>query len=131
MLSDGEVAHLEDKLFLSVLTAFGFTEKTFARYWQVLETKNIKPFDTREFKNRVMHERITVTGDEEGVSITHDLSTAANQGAWNGVVGDAAMGEFIERTMSDNIQSVSNDLGVPSNVVTIGLNATDGLNLQK
>lgn len=131
MLSDGEVAHLEDKLFLSVLTAFGFTEKTFARYWQVLETKNIKPFDTREFKNRVMHERVTGLEDEEGISFTHDVSTAANQGAWEGEVGDAAMGTFIERTMSDNIQSVSGDLGEQSNVVKIGLNATDGLNLQK
>ena len=131
MLSDGEVAHLEDKLFLNVLTAFGFTEKTFARYWQVLETKNIKPFDTREFKNRVLHERVTGSEDEDGISFTHELSDAANQGAWNGAVGDAAMGEFIERTMSDNIQSVSNDLGAQSNVVKIGLNATDGLNLQK
>ena len=40
MLSDGEVAHLEDKLFLQILAAFGFTEKTFARYFQVLEPKN-------------------------------------------------------------------------------------------
>ena len=131
MLSDGEVAHLEDKLFLSVLTAFGFTEKTFARYWQVLETKNIKPFSTREFKNRVTHERITGSEDEKGISFTNDLSDAANQGAWNGEVGDAAMGEFIERTMSDNIQSLSGDLGEQSNVAKIGLNATDGLNLQK
>ena len=131
MLSDGEVAHLEDKLFLSVLAAFGFTEKTFARYWQVLETKNIKPFDTREFKNRVMHERLTGSENEEGISFTHGLSTAVNQGAWDGTVGDAAMGKFIERTMSDNIQSVSSDLGEQGNVVKIGLNATDGLNLQK
>jgi hypothetical protein len=130
MLSDGEVAHLEDKLFLNVLAAFGFTEKTFARYWQVLETKNIKPFDTREFKNRVTHERVTGSGDENGISFTNDLSDAANQGAWHGEVGDAAMGKFIERTMSDNIQSVSGDFGEQSNVVKIGLNATDGLNLQ-
>lgn len=131
MLSDGEVAHLEDKLFLSLLTAFGFTEKTFARYWQVLETKNIKPFDTRGFKNRVTHERVTGSEDTEGIHFTNDLSDAANQGAWRGHVGDAAMGQFIERTMSDNIQSVSDGFDERSNVVKIGVNATDGLNLQK
>ncbi len=131
MLSDGEVARLEDKLFLSMLTAFGFTEKTFARYWQVLETKNIKPFDTRGFKNRVSHERVTGAEEEEGITFTNDLSDASNQGEWLGQVGDAAMGQFIERTMNDNIQSVSDGFGEQSNVVKIGLNATDDLNLQK
>jgi hypothetical protein len=59
------------------------------------------------------------------------LSDASNQGEWLGQVGDAAMGQFIERTMNDNIQSVSDGFGEQSNVVKIGLNATDDLNLQK
>ena len=141
MLSDGEVAHLEDKLFLSMLTAFGFTEKTFARYWQVLETKNFKPFDTSTFKNHVTHERLTGGDEEAGITFknelidadsakVHDLPEAANQGVWVGAVADSEMSQFIARTMSDNIQSVSDDFENQSNVVKVGLNATDGLNLQ-
>ena len=142
MLSDGEVAHLEDKLFLSMLTAFGFTEKTFARYLQVLETKNFKPFDTSAFKNRVTHERLTGSDEEVGVTFkkeltdasatkVDELSEAANQGVWVGAAGDSEMSEFIARTMSDNIQSVSDDFESQGNVVKVGQNATDGLNLQK
>jgi uncharacterized tellurite resistance protein B-like protein len=142
MLSDGEVAHLEDKLFLSMLTAFGFTEKTFARYLQVLETKNFKPFDTSAFKNRVTHDRLTGNEDESGVTFKNELSNvdstaansfadAANQGVWVGAVGDTEMSQFISRTMEGNIQSVSDHFQSQKNVVTVGLNATDELNLQK
>lgn len=142
MLADGEVAHLEDKLFLSMLTAFGFTEKTFAPYFKVLETKNFKPFDTSAFKNRVTHERLTGSDEEEGVTFKNalndangttvdGLSEAANQGVWVGAAGDSEMSQFIARTMNDNIQSVSDDFENHDNVVKVGLNATDGLNLQK
>ncbi len=142
MLSDGEVAHLEDKLFLSMLTAFGFTEKTFARYSQVLETKNFKPFDTSAFKNRVTHERLTGSDEEEGITFKNELidasgttvkgaQPAANQGVWVGAAGDTQMSQFIARTMEDNIQSVSDDFENQGNVVKVGLNATDGLNVQR
>lgn len=142
MLSDGEVAHLEDKLFLSMLTAFGFTEKTFARYLQVLETKNFKPFDTSAFKNRVTHERLTGSDEEEGITFKNELidasgttvkgaQPAANQGVWVGAAGDTQMSQFIARTMEDNIQSVSDDFENQGNVVKVGLNATDGLNVQR
>lgn len=142
MMSDGEVARLEDKLFLSVLTAFGFTEKTFARYFQVLETKNFKPFDTRGFKNHVNHERMTGNADEAGITFKNELLDvndtgvkglleAANQGAWVGAVDGSEMSQFIARTMDGNIQSVSDDFENQDNVVKVGLNATDGLNLQK
>jgi len=131
MLSDGEVANLEDKLFLSMLTAFGFTEKMFARYLQVLETKNFKPFDTSGFKNRVTHERVTGVDDADGVSFKNELSEAANQGVWVGAATNTEMSQFIARTMDDNIQSVADDFENQSNVVKVGLNATDGLNLQK
>jgi len=142
MLSDGEVARLEDKLFLNILTAFGFTEKTFARYFQVLETKNFKPFDTRGFKNHVNHERLMGNEDGAGITFKNELNDvngtgskglleAANQGAWAGAVGNSEMGQFIARTMDDNIQSVSDDFENQDNVVQVGLNATDGLNLQK
>jgi len=137
MLSDGEVAHLEDKLFLSMLIAFGFTEKNFARYWQVLETKNFKPFDTSSFKNNVSHERVT-GGDATGGIIfknefvdasatSNELQNSANQSVWISAASDTTMSQFIVRTMDENIQSVSDDFGDQKNVVKVGLNATDSL----
>jgi uncharacterized tellurite resistance protein B-like protein len=142
MLSDGEVAHLEDKLFFNMLTAFGFTEKTFARYLQVLETKNLKPFDTSAFKNHVKHDRLTGGEDAEGITFQNALTDidgvglagvtdAANQGIWVDAAHDSEMGQFIARTMDENIQSVSDDFENQNNVVQVGLNATAGLNVQK
>ncbi len=131
MLSDGEVARLEDKLFLSMLTAFGFTEKTFGRYLKVLETKNFKPFDTRAFKNHVKHERVSGMEDGDGLTFTNELSEGVNSGVWVAGAGDAKMSQFIARTMDNNIQSISDGFEDQSNVVNVGLNATDGLNLQK
>jgi uncharacterized tellurite resistance protein B-like protein len=130
MLSDGEVAHLEDKVFLSMLTAFGFTEKAFARYLKVLETKNFKPFDTSAFKNRVTHDRVSGRDDADGVVFKNELADAASQSALPKGADDTAMSQFIARTMQENIQSVSDDFGSQSNVVKVGLNATDGLNRQ-
>lgn len=131
MLSDGEVARLEDKLFLSMLTAFGFTEKTFARYLKVLETKNLKPFDTRAFKNHVKHERVSGVEDADGLTFTNEISENVNSGVWVAGAGDAKMSQFIARTMDDNIQSVSDGFENQSNVVKVGLNATEALNLQR
>lgn len=143
MLSDGDVAHLEDKLFMNMLSAFGFTEKTFARYFQVIETKNLKPFDTSDFKNHVAHDRMISGEDAEGVvfknehsdsnatAVTNHLPSGTSEGVWVGASDGTAMSQFIARTMQENIQSVSDDFENQGNVVKVGLNATDGLNAQK
>lgn len=143
MLSDGDVALLEDKLFMNMLNAFGFTEKTFARYFQVLETKNIKPFDTSDFKNHVAYDRMISGGNAEGVVFKHarsdmnvggdknDVLDGTGDGVWVGASDNTTMSQFIARTMQENIQSVSDDFENQGNVVKVGLNATDGLNVQK
>lgn len=142
MLSDGEVALLEDKLFINMLSAFEFTEKTFAGYLQVLETKNLKPFDTRGFENHVTHDRMISGDDAQGIVFKNersdnlaggkaDDSSHTTEGVWVGAADDTAMSQFIARTMQENIQSVSDDFENQTNVVKVGLNATDGLNLQK
>jgi uncharacterized tellurite resistance protein B-like protein len=142
MLSDGEVALLEDKLFINMLSAFEFTEKTFAPYLQVLETKNLKPFDTSSFENHVAHDRMISGDDAEGVVFKNERSDAhaagitsdsshATEGVWVGKADDTVMSQFIARTMQENIQSVSDDFENQNNVVKVGSNATDGLNLQK
>jgi len=141
MLSDGEVAPLEDKLFINMLSAFEFTEKTFARYLQVLETKNLKPFDASGFENHVTHDRMISGDDAHGVVFKNERSDAhaggmasdasgVAEGVWVGAANDTVMSQFIARTMQENIQSVSDDFENQNNVVKVALNATDGLNLQ-
>jgi hypothetical protein len=143
MLADGEVANIEDKLFLSMLHAFGYNEASFARFYQVLETKNVKPFDTSKFKNRVKHERQAGNDDAEGVTFNNELSApnlagaqaqaqaASKQGAWQVGAAELEMSQFIARQMQDNKQSLSKDLNGQANIALVEKNAQDGLNLQQ
>ncbi len=144
MLSDGSVAALEDKLFVSMLKAFGYTEKTFQPYYQVIEAKNIKPFDTSKFKLSTQHTRLMAREAQEGEVFDNIVADeknlqkvdagSATQGAKNNLATDVAqgsMGSVIHRTMQDNIANVNQDFGGEDNVVKVGLNATDQLNVQK
>lgn len=129
MLADGSVARLEDKVFLAMVNAFGFDERSFAPYYQVFETKNFKPFEC-SFKNRAVFQHAS-SAEIEKLDLTNpDL--AANQGIWASLrVGDADMGSAISQTMQENIQSVENSFGDQANVELVALNATDAFNLQK
>ncbi len=145
MMSDGAVARLEDKVFVSMLAAFGYSEKAFDIYLRVLETKCFKPFDTHKFVNGVAHHRLTGGAKEEGVLFDNDQSrrgegvaisagaaaVAANQAVWSGPMDESVMGAFINRTMTDNIQSVSDSFENQAHVIQVAENATDALNLQK
>ena len=128
MLSDGSVARLEDKVFISMVQAFGFDEKTFEPYYQVLECKNFKPFEC-SFKNRSVHQHASAT-EQQKVDAPAAVS-AANQGEWELSSAELEMSNTISRTMQENIQSVKDSFGTQDNVTLVGLNATDGLNLQK
>jgi uncharacterized tellurite resistance protein B-like protein len=129
MLADGSVARLEDKVFLAMVNAFGFDERSFAPYYQVFETKNFKPFEC-SFKNRAVFQHASSAGIEKIELSNPDL--AANQGIWASLrVGDADMGSSISQTMQENIQSVENSFGDQANVELVALNATDAFNLQK
>jgi uncharacterized tellurite resistance protein B-like protein len=143
MLADGEVANAEDKLFLSMLRAFGFNEASFARFYQVLETKNIKPFDTSQFKNHVSHERVSSIDEREGevfdnklsapqlVSASTQAQDVASQGGLNVGPAELEMSQFISRQMQDNTQSLATDFDGKANMTKVQQNAVDGLNLQK
>ena len=144
MLSDGNVALMEDKLFVSMLEAFGYSENGFHIYYQAIETKNIKPFDTSQFKPRTKHSRLTGSASEEGEVFDQQRSRNADKlkvqaGAQDAsptrmdtrAAEDTAMGSIIHRTMQDNVNSVNQDFGHQDNVVKVGANATDQLNLQK
>ena len=144
MLADGNVAALEDKLFVSMLKAFGFSENTFQPYFQVIEVKNIKPFDTSKFKLSTQHTRLMSGDGSEGEvfdNIVSDgkniqkaeasITTASNQSVVNSAPTQGGMGSAIHRTMQDNIATVNEDFGGEDNIVKVGLNATDQLNVQK
>ena len=143
MLADGEVASIEDKLFLSMLHAFGFNEASFARFYQVIEIKNVKPFDTSNFKNRVRHERLAGGDDGEGVTFNNELSSpnlvgadalvqaALPQEAWQVGAAELEMNQFITRQMQENKQSLSEDFKGQVNIALVEKNAQDGLNLQQ
>jgi uncharacterized tellurite resistance protein B-like protein len=144
MLADGNVAALEDKLFVSMLKAFGFTEKTFQPYYQVIEAKNIKPFDTSNFKLSSLHTRLMSGDGSEGELFDNivadgkniqkaDISKTAvsDPTVVNGAATQGGMGSVIHRTMQDNVANVNQDFGGEDNIVKVGLNATDQLNLQK
>ncbi len=142
MLADGEIANIEDKLFLSMLHSFGYNEASFARFHQVLETKNVKPFDTSQFKNRVKHERQAGMDDVEGVTFNNELSlpslaavdtvqTASRQETWQVGSAEFEMNQFISRQMQDNKQTLSEDFNGQVNVALVEKNASDGLNLQQ
>lgn len=128
MLADGSVARLEDKVFFSMVQAFGFDEKSFEPYYQVLECKNFKPFECN-FKNRAIHQFASAT-EQQKVDATAPVASA-NQGVWDSPASDLSMGKKISRTMQENIQSVKDSFGTQANVALVGLNATDGLGLQK
>jgi uncharacterized tellurite resistance protein B-like protein len=143
MLADGEVANVEDMLFLSMLRAFGYNEASFARFYQVLEVKNVKPFDTSQFKNRVQHERVASNDEPEGevfdnklsasrlTSASNEMRDAASQSGLISGPAEAQMNQFISRQMQDNKQTLANDFDGKANLAKVERNATDGLNLQQ
>lgn len=143
MLADGEVAGIEDKLFMSMLRAFGYNEATFARFHQVIETKNVKPFNTNDFKNRVKHERVTGSNEAEGevfenklsdptlAAAADDLRDAVRGGILGASAAELEMSQFISRQMLENRQNLDKDFNGQANLAKIESNATDGLNLQQ
>ncbi len=144
MLSDGSVAKLEDQLFISMLKSYGYSETSFQKYYQVIEVKNIKPFDVSKFKLGVNHTRLMEMEEPDGEVFNNTLTdgkniqkvddtktSAATQSALDGRVEQGGMGAVISRTMQDNIANVNQDFGGEDNIVKVGRNATDQLNVQK
>mgnify|MGYP000034041445 CR=1 FL=1 len=143
MLADGEVASIEDKLFMSMLSAFGYNEAAFARFHQVIETKNVKPFSTNDFKNRVKHERVASSDETEGevfenklidptlAAAADELRDAVKSGFLGASAAELEMSQFISRQMMENRQNLDDDFNGQANLAKIESNATDGLNLQQ
>jgi uncharacterized tellurite resistance protein B-like protein len=115
LLSDGVVEPAEKKLFLSMLNALGYTEKTFRTYYETLHIKNVKSFDLEDFD--------TSAAAKVFRSARYQASQAAFA-ASHSSEGDH-MGIMIHRTMEDNIASVSHNAGGAHNVHDITQNANN------
>ena len=118
MMSDGNVAVVEDKLFVSMVAAFGVKLNDFDNYYEVLEAKNIRPFDTSKFKQSTQHDRVAGEAGEDGE--VFEMTGAASE-----------LGVEVRRTMHDNIDKVQHDFGSAENILQVNHNATDDLNIQQ
>ena len=118
MMSDGTVAVVEDKLFVSMVAAFGFKLSDFDKYHNVLEVKNIRPFDTSKFRSHTKHS-LEAGAKVQGGEVFEAQGEASELGA------------EVRRTMHDNIDRVQHDFGSEENILQVNHNATDDLNIQQ
>ena len=120
LLSDGIVEPAEKKLFVSMLTAFGYSEKTFRTYYETLHIKNVKSFDLADF------------ADSAAAQVFRSANYKDSQAAFNAAhAGEGEhIGIVIHRTMEDNIASVSQNAGGKDNIHAMTDNANNLQNIQ-
>ena len=118
MMSDESVGMLEDKLFVSMLDAFLVKESAFKKYYEVLELKNIKPFDVSDFEYSIEHVRALSKQEQKGIVV-------------EGLDDQSEVGDGIQRTMDSNTEKVTNDFGSSDDIHKVQENATHELENQR
>ena len=118
MMSDESVGMLEDKLFMSMLDAFSVKESAFKKYYEVLELKNIKPFDVSDFEYCIEHIRTLSQQEQKGIVV-------------EGLDEQSEVGVGIQRTMDSNTEKVTNDFGSSDDIHKVQENATHELEKQR
>ena len=118
MMSDESVGMLEDKLFVSMLDAFSVKESAFKKYYEVLELKNIKPFDVSDFEYSIEHVRTLSKQEQKGIVV-------------EGLDDQSEVGDGIQRTMDSNTAKVTNDFGSSDDIHKVQENATHELEKQR
>ena len=118
MMSDESVGMLEDKLFVSMLDAFSVKESAFKKYYEVLELKNIKPFDVSDFEYSIEHVRALSQQEQKGIVV-------------EGLEDQSEVGDGIQRTMDSNTERVTNDFGSSNDIHKAQENATHELEKQR
>lgn len=122
LLADGVVEVAEKKLFTSMLTAFGHSEKSFRSYYDTLQIKNVKSFDLNDFSESAAAQLFR--------SAKYQASQAAFQAASAGH-GDR-IDTLIHKTMEENLASVSQNAGGKDNIHMMSANANNRQeNIQK
>jgi uncharacterized tellurite resistance protein B-like protein len=117
MTADGVVAITEDKIFQSLLVSFGVKPDAFTVHADVLERKNLKPFDVRKVNVGQMFE--SALGSAEVTQVQAGETRAAS------------MGDMVSRTIEQNMANVQQDIGSSDNVIQIQTNALGQINLQQ
>lgn len=117
MTADGVVAVTEDKIFQTLLDTFAVKLETFTPHAEVLERKNLKPFDIRKVN----------VGQLFDASLSSAEVTQVNASGTQG----PSMGERVSRTIEQNMANVQQDIGSTDNVVQIQTNALGQINLQQ
>lgn len=117
MSADGVIALTEGKIFDALLLAFGFSHTTLASYVQVLEDKNLKPFDMRKDNVDQLFESMVSEQNMRHAAVGHEA--------------EENLAATVSRAMQDNVVQVNQSIGASSNVVQIQSNAMGELNLQK
>lgn len=122
LLTDGSMDPAEKKLFLSMLSAFGESETTFAPYFEAIRIKNIKPFDFEDFATSA------------AAQVFRSAKYQASQAQFNASRNYGSkkeIGTIIHHTMQDNIDSVANNFGNEDTIHTMSDNANNLQNIQK
>jgi len=115
LLADGRIDAAEKKLFGNMMTAFGYTEETFSTYFNTLHVKNVKPFELKDFTYSDAAKAFRSEQYKE------NQATLVASGEGN----NRAMGIIVQRTMKDNIASVSGQVGGDENIHQIEDNANN------
>ena len=118
MMSDESVGILEDKLFVTMLDAFAVKESAFKKYYEVLELKNIKPFDVSNFEYSIEHVRALSQQEQRGIVV-------------EGLDDQSEIRIGIQRTMESNTEKVTNDFGSADEIHKVQDNATHELEKQR
>ena len=118
MMADEDIGMLEDKLFVSMLDAFAVKESAFKKYYEVLELKNIKPFNVSDFEYSIEHVRTLSQQEQKGIVV-------------EGLDDQSEVGIGIQRTMDSNTEKVTNDFGSNNNIQQVQDNATHELENQR
>ena len=143
MLVDGAVAGIEDSLFVSILNSFQFNETTFSNFYEVIETKSIKPFNTDGFKNLLKHNRLSSSDASAGEKFDNVIAgqtllqtdaqsrDASQIGAPIASRAELETSQFITRQMVENTQKINGKFNDHANIAKVESNATEGLNYQQ
>ena len=138
MMSDGQVAEIEMRVFAALLAAFDVSEKQFSTYYAPLEIKNFKPFGSDE-EVKSLHTRKRTRkkgrGSTFGMDLSHkhsnaahgkrEVNDAANQGEWQSEESHGSLSDVVTRTMQENIQQVSDTFKDEKDVERVSQNATE------
>jgi hypothetical protein len=142
VLLDGQVEDLERQMFNAMLTAFGYSERSFRPYFHTIEIKNAKPVsefaDTAASaalgkgakKPGVFETRSVRVGDKTKALVGAD-SSALNTTALASSLSGRDAGPVLTRSMPDNVQEIRSDLGADANLAFIHPSAGSDANIQQ